>query len=116
MTTNKLQLLGLKAKICGYQHVSHRLRNRINRLEGDRRHAGQLTKRELGTHTRSHLLAYGFLRGIPYRQIERHHGEGNAPDPQRILEIARDGLYTWQQRDLTVENVRAWLDAGGDEK
>jgi hypothetical protein len=109
---NKLQRLGIKAKICGCQHISYSLRKQISRLKGDRRHQGQLTKREFGMQTRSYLLAYGFLRGIPYKQIEERHGIGNPPDARRILEITHEGLYSWQRKELTLERVRAWLDAG----
>lgn len=113
---NRLQRLNIKAKICGRQHISYSLRKRINRLKGERRHEGQLTKREFGTQTRLCLLAYGFLRGISYRQIEGKCCEGNQPGPYQILNTIHENIYSWQRKEITLEHVRVWLAAGGERK
>ena len=46
-------------------------------------------KRLVGADVRSHLLAYAFLRGVPYRSIEANCREDNTPNEKTIFKIAQ---------------------------
>jgi hypothetical protein len=83
----KTELLALKAKVCGFEHTSRVLRKRITKNVGVRRGALRLRKRHLGEYTREHLIAYGLLRNIPYKQIEGKCAPNNLPNVQRVLDI-----------------------------
>lgn len=93
-------------------------------LESKRARAGILkTKKEeaaynlaarkqlIGIDIRHHLLAYGFLRGIPYQKLERHCGEFNKPKALAIFDVI--GSHAPRAYSLpTLADVHAWL-AGG---
>jgi len=69
---SRKNLLTLRALVKGCSGESILLRkNKINKLVTDKRHAAQLEKIHLGIHTRHYQLAYGFLRGLDYKQLER---------------------------------------------
>lgn len=62
----------LKALIKGCAEESCRMRQKkINKLAGEKRQVAQLEKIRLGIYTRHYQLAYGFLRGLEYKQIEQ---------------------------------------------
>src|SRR5262245_1065400 len=66
----------LKTRIKDLAEQGHRLRDRIRATSGLERHAVWNEKRALGRQARAALLAYGFLRGVPYARIEaRCHPE-----------------------------------------
>lgn len=83
----KTELLALKAKVCGFEHTSRGLRKRIIKNKGARRGTLRLRKRHLGEYTREHLIAYGLLRSMPYKQIEGKCAPNNLPNSQRVLDI-----------------------------
>jgi hypothetical protein len=76
----------LRAKIRGFQASGNTITSRISGSEKERKNQLWNQKRQLGTHCRYHLVAYGLLRGVPYDQIERC-APNNQLDPQRVLEI-----------------------------
>lgn len=64
-------------------------------------------KRDAGQRTRDLMLAYGLLRGTPYKSIEQKCKEGNAPYSGSIAAIlARHGL------PITASQVKSWLEGG----
>lgn len=70
---SRKNLLPLRALVKGCSEESTRLRkNKINKLAKEEKHSAQLEKVHLGIHTRHYQLAYGFLRGLDYKQLERN--------------------------------------------
>lgn len=97
----------LRAKIRGFHVAGLSLQHRISRSQGERRMQLRLKKRRLGHSAREHLIAYGFLRGIPYEKIERCAWE-NKPVARNIFELAK--LHAlWPERCPTLESVEQWL-------
>lgn len=65
-----LYLRYLKAKIKGLAAESVKMRQEINILHGMAKCDAWEDKRTFGEETRLHLLAYGFLKGKSYRDME----------------------------------------------
>lgn len=105
----KLELQVLKAKIRGFELEAQSHRKYINSVHGDRRCMAWQRKREFGTFTREHLLAYGLLRNIPYEILEHKTGEFNAPNTVRVLEIIQAHVPRWERDKWTKERVAALL-------
>lgn len=68
-----------------------------------------MTKRFIGSEARHHLLAYAFMKHIPYSSIEKKCASGNKPDAVRILEIVHSHMYSFQRKQWTTDMVIAWL-------
>lgn len=63
-------------------------------------------------HSRHNLLAYGFLRGVPYCVMERNCDE--APDFKMVAEIARRfGPVVEGELIMWVEQAKAYLKEQG---
>jgi len=60
---------------------------------------------ELKEEIRHHLLAYGFIRNVPYKKIERKCGEDNHPSFRKIFDIAS----AYSDRGLIQSMVEDWL-------
>lgn len=60
-------------------------------------------KRSYGADTRHILLAYGFVRGLPYHVCEGKCGEGNGPSVSTIHAIVN------AHKAVSLDDVRAWL-------
>jgi len=60
---------------------------------------------DLKEEIRHHLLAYGFIRNVPYKNIERKCGEDNHPSFRKISDIAS----TYSDRGFTQAMVEDWL-------
>lgn len=82
-----LSTLTLKAKICGFQHISKALRQQAQRMHGVDRHRLHIKKNELGRSTRHHLAAYALMRGIRFARVETKCHESNYLDPKTVLNI-----------------------------
>ena len=104
------KLLALKAKLCGFESVSRTLRKRVSTSVGMKRHLLRQEKLYFGKfYTREHLIAYGLLRGISYRKIERTCGKHNRPNIAYIHQIIQEH-GTWEEcRKFTIEHVKELL-------
>jgi hypothetical protein len=78
----------------------------------------------IGSDVRHHLLAYAFLRGVPYHSIEATTREDNKPQSEKIYKIIEQHApnyipYNHYDKSgggsysVKVEDVAAWLN--GDE-
>lgn len=68
-----------------------------------------ITKRFIGSEARHYLLAYSFMKNVPYSSVERKCAEGNKPNAERILEIVHSHMYYFERRKWTLDMVTAWL-------
>lgn len=83
---------------------SREIRKKIHASKGmDRWHAWR-EKRDYGEETRHLLLAYGWMRGLPYEACEKKCGELNSPSPSYIANLATDHGVT-----TTSETIKVWL-------
>ena len=98
----------LKAKIKGFTEESRYIRETmIKPHTGSNRDYGWHVKRTLGEEARYHHLAYGFLRGKSYREMEANTVIGIGKlfyfDYNYLLKLIKDHA-PWRERDK-------WTDA-----
>lgn len=98
----------LRAKIRGMHAAGSSIRLRIKKSSGKKRSRLWDEKRELGYHTRYHLIAYGLLRGISYTRIERC-ARGCEPSANKVLELMKAHGEWKDVRLLTVDDVSRLL-------
>jgi hypothetical protein len=76
-------------------------------------------KRVVGIDIRHHLLAYAFLRGVPYRLLEANCREDNKPSIKSIFQIVEAHAPKWIPYDkftktggpysVKEEDIIQWL-------
>jgi hypothetical protein len=93
----------LRRIIIERQAASRRLGKEIRRATGLARHALRLEKRSYGDTTRSILLAYAMLRGVPYETVERR--VVRAPSASAIADV----VCQHEVKEDAVEEVKRWL-------
>jgi len=103
----------LRAKLRGFHAAGSTISSRISKSEKERKNRLWDAKRQLGTHCRHHLVAYGLLRGVPYDQIERC-AQNNKPNPQVVLDIMLAHADWQQKRGLDLEKVKQLLTRAQD--
>lgn len=99
----------LRAKLRGFHAAGSTISFRISQSEKERKNKLWDVKRQLGTHCRHHLVAYGLLRGVPYHQIERC-APSNKLNPQVILDIMLAHADWQQRRGLDLAKVQSLLE------
>ena len=99
----------LVGSIKGLASESKLIRHRLHSSKSDeRKNSFAESRKFLGLHTRHHLLAYAYLKGIPYFKIESKCREDNKPDAKLICNILAMYLYY----PLDPETVKKWLEKG----
>jgi len=90
---NKFILIG---KINGLANESKKARLRIHKAK-DEKEVWPLAHRKyvIGVSARHHLLAYAFLRGIPYRKVEAKCAEFNQPSAAEIFKVVEAHAPNW---------------------
>lgn len=117
----KSTLVALRSVIKGCQAGAEDIRHKeIHKLTmGDKWHAWQ-KKRKLGQFARVHQLAYGFLTGRAYSELEKIPGEECDAcvfsDVEGLLAVlkqhAPQHFWKWTREPLTKEDVGAWISEG----
>ena len=97
----------LKSKVRGLEFEGQKIRRKIEKSSGLERFNHWTRKRELGYYTRAHLLAYGFLRGVPYNQMERK--SNCVVDLQLLLQIIHEHVPTYKRREWTIERIESLI-------
>lgn len=61
--------------------------------------------------TRHHQLAYGLIRGVPYRKIEKKTSPNNKPHALEILRILKHTFYASDLYFLKIDeaSIKEWL-------
>jgi hypothetical protein len=109
-TNSKISLIG---KINGLASQTKKTRRLIKKSKSPERNwKYTYTKYIVGLDTRHHLLAYAFLRGALYHNLERTCRPEHLPNAASILTIvqAHDPRYRVVNGQYTIEDVKAWLD------
>lgn len=66
---------------------------------------------------RAAMLAYGFLRGKVYGEIERKSNPSNPPDMTRVKQLVEKfGGFPWAARKVSNEEITAWKTAATERK
>lgn len=108
-TNSRIRLIG---KIKGLADQSKNTRLRLLKSKSDKqvwRYA--YAKYIVGLDVRHHLLAYAYLRGTPYKILEKSNRPGHKPNAAAILQIVSAHAPEWEVRigRWTIEKVEAWL-------
>lgn len=112
-----LGTLSLKAKICGFQHISKSLRKQAHSVNGDSKYCLKAKKNGLGQDARHHLAAYALMRDVKFSKLEHHCQEGNYLNPTKVLNILLEHephrvVKTekgWKTDRWTIDKVRNLL-------
>ena|SRR5260221_4962477 len=104
-----LNLLTLKSKICGFEHVSGKIRKDILRTSGPKRASYRYCKLFVGVTAREHLIAYAILRKIPYEKVEQKCAKGHEPVSEHVLNIIHSHVYPSERKDWTLKRVNDLL-------
>lgn len=111
----------LIGKINGLADESRKARSRLKKAATpEKKWPIAYRKHVIGINTRHHLLAYAFLRGVPYRKVEPKCGEFNQPQSQQIFKVVDAHAPSWIAYDpytktgggtykVTLAEVQAWL-------
>lgn len=95
----------IKKSLCEREHISRSVhRKAIQESTGMNRWQAWVAKRSYGEDTRHLLLAYGFLRGLPYVACEKKCDDKNLPSARSIASAAGE-----QGVNLDVEAVKTWI-------
>lgn len=92
-----------RGKINGLAAQSAKLRRRIHRSKGEKRFNAWYAKRALGQRTRHLLLAYAYLRGVPYEKLEKKIAPDNAPDIHLLYLLVQETLDSYRRFDYKIE-------------
>ena len=70
-----------------------------------------ILKRDIGIEARHHMLAYAFVRDVPYLSVERKCRAENKPDAERILQIVNSHLHSYEVKQgvCTIDHITMWL-------
>ena len=91
---------------------SREIRKKIHASKGKERWDLWIDKRELGDQTRYMLLAYAFLRGVPYQIVEQKCGVGNEPSRCALHAHIFMRFANKEAPEITnlSERVKVWLE------
>jgi hypothetical protein len=119
---SKKQLVSLKAVIKGLAAESKVIRKNLIHPKVDVERAnGWRTKRHVGNYARLHLLAYAFMRGFKYEQVERllvvdeNHKSRQNYDAERLAEIIlkicefHGTIEVKWNKELNSKVIKSWL-------
>lgn len=70
------------------------------------------SRRFIGNRSRHNLLAYAFLRHVPYSLVEKKCRDDNKPDPKLIHEIVsmHTNKYLLNYEIYSLDAVKNWLE------
>lgn len=101
----KAAILKLKSSIKGCEAKGRELVQKIAATSDMERWQAWAEKRNWGWPTRHCLLAYAFVRGVPYSALEKSTREDNRPSAERVRAWLTDAGV-----EVTEEAVRAWIE------
>lgn len=105
-------LLGLKARICGFAHVAKSISKDASKKHGDARAMAKMVRKSLQYDNRLYLVAYGLIRGIPYRKIEPKCALENRLNPRAVAATIRAFVPWNEQKQWSDERVAELLTVG----
>jgi hypothetical protein len=116
MEPKKLELIqAQKTRVCELAREGAGVRVKIQKARDRERYDLWNEKRSIGDSARVALLAYAFLRGTPYRNVESRCRDLDQPQHPVLLEAARRSLAMSIEYEFhksapgLLESVIAWL-------
>ena len=114
------QIRKLKQEIIALASEGKQIHARVIQLRaqadtGPERESLWKDKRAIGTQARCRLLAYAYLRGVPYRAVETNAVEGNIPWVGYIAPHVHPGydkLPPVGERGEIAKAIKDWLKIG----
>jgi len=103
----------LRALVKGYGAEGVTIHKAIWRSKGQKKASLRYRKQVVGNWARSCYLAYGLVRGIPYKNVEKHCGEHNKPYADSIYNVLKSVGENSYYKEWNIEKIQAWLN---DEK
>lgn len=105
---DKIEKIRLVSRLRGFEVEAKSLRVKIKKAQDKERPAWRLrqAKEIIGVDARHHLLAYAFLRGIPYKALEPKCRDENGPNIEMIISVAT----LFSPSYITDDKIRNWLD------
>ena len=105
---DKIEKIRLVSRLRGFEQEAKSLRIKIKKAEDKERPSWRLrqAKQVIGVDARHHLLAYAFLRGIPYKCLEPKCRDKNEPNVEMIISVAA----TFSPNSITDDKIRNWLE------
>lgn len=108
----------LKTTIKGRALSSRGMRREANQTSGMAKHDIHLRMRSYGAATRNYLLAYAFLRGIPYKVAEQSCRPDNPPRARAISSVLEDLDEAFEgnaEIPYGEQAVRDWINAKSED-
>jgi hypothetical protein len=97
----------LVAKINGLADQAQYLRNKMRKVKKpEQANAMCRAKHFVGEEARHHLLAYAFLRNMPYKAVEPSCRKDNKPIAQSVFTIVQN---TYRGYVYRLEQIKEWL-------
>lgn len=117
----KLKLKLLKAKIKGLAEEVKRGRTsykesavpRPSSPQQERRYTTMMMTKRIGVEARIYLLAYGFLRAIPYKAMEKN--PVIKPRADLILQVIHEHVPSFDKDKWTLELIETFLDVESED-
>lgn len=105
---NKERLIHLRIKVKSLVAEAQIIRQEANKTNGWvkwglKQHNKDIVRR----HTRHNLLAYGCLKGIPYKTMEKKCE--TSPNFKKVQEIARRFGGTSEEVTAWIEEAKVWI-------
>jgi hypothetical protein len=109
ITSRRVCLIG---KIKGLTEASRTTRKMMNATEDDDKfYRLYNVKRDIRSDARHHHLAYAYLRGIPYRVLEKKCNEKPDIDKIYIVAMAHSWHISFVYREEQLKKIKEWLNA-----
>ncbi len=99
----------IRAKVKGFQAEGLTLSKLAQKFTGSKRNDINQLKKSIGYTTRNYLIAYAFIRKIPYSTIEPKCGKLNKPESKRIFDIIKENCQYSYGYGLKIENIEEYL-------
>ncbi len=99
-------------KINGLSEMSRKTSKILAAKKNLSSHKKDILKRRkviLGDDIRHHLLAYAFLLGKKYHDLESKCAEDNKPSVEHIFDIIKLHVSSYDFRKINIETIKEWL-------
>lgn len=108
----------LVGKINGLSLAVKKAKSKVVKSKVELKDIKHIIKKDIGKESRHHLLAYAFLKEIPYLTVEKKCREDNKPNAQAITNVIKSCICdydkTYYPETWSVTTVKLWLSGNLD--
>jgi len=105
----KVEYHRLRSAVKGYAKEGISLAKEISKNKGNERSLLRKIKNSLGSYTRECYIAYGLIRGVPYKSIEKKCDLRCKPTAKEIKRVIENYCPYHYSRKFTLENIEQYL-------